>query len=350
MYIYIYDVWCVVQLRRQWCARLGLSKHSSWQIVDEHHRAEWNKIHNINTNIAPPSSSTSAASAVTVPGSTTVTATPESVPLDMNNKKRPLSEQTSGDVNTTEDRSLVSEHVATESEAEGGGTIAANKGRRAASAAATQKLDSLMGLSFPAQDLVTRDDEVSPGQDSDQDLYQTEEEEECLTTLTDSQHREKQEKKIKPEPSEHKPRKRVKTASPTASSSSSGGGGSMMSSAQWKTAAASVAVSSSSSAAGDTGTSNDGTGDINGGGLKMNKSRLGDEEWQQALWGEDRVQAVTKALDRVYDMSLSADNFSLFGNDMIQCFYDVSTVTGEPIRSKTLKYVEHLANRWKVRT
>jgi hypothetical protein len=54
-----------------------------------------------------------------------------------------------------------------------------------------------------------------------------------------------------------------------------------------------------------------------------------------------------KAIDRVYDMSLNQENFDLFGNDMIQCFYDVGTVTGEPVRSKTLKYVEHLANRWK---
>ena len=28
----------------------------------------------------------------------------------------------------------------------------------------------------------------------------------------------------------------------------------------------------------------------------------------------------------------------------------MATVTGEPIRSKTLKYVEHLANRWKYTT
>jgi len=53
---------------------------------------------------------------------------------------------------------------------------------------------------------------------------------------------------------------------------------------------------------------------------------------------------------RVYEMALDADNFNYFGNDMIQCFYDVATVTGEPIRSKTLKYVEHLANRWKYTT
>ena len=60
-----------------------------------------------------------------------------------------------------------------------------------------------------------------------------------------------------------------------------------------------------------------------------------------------RIVAVSKAIDRVYEMSLDQENFDLFGNDMIQCFYDVATVTGEPIRQKTLKYVEHLANRWK---
>jgi len=46
-------------------------------------------------------------------------------------------------------------------------------------------------------------------------------------------------------------------------------------------------------------------------------------------------------------MSINQDNFDLFGNDIIQCFYDIATVTGEPVRKKTLKYVEHLANRWK---
>ncbi|CAM9132428.1 unnamed protein product, partial [Ectocarpus fasciculatus] len=76
-------------------------------------------------------------------------------------------------------------------------------------------------------------------------------------------------------------------------------------------------------------------------------SRLGDREWESAARGEQRLASVNKAIDRVYEMSLADENFELFGNDMIQCFYDVATVTGEPIRSKTLKYVEHLANRWK---
>lgn len=81
--------------------------------------------------------------------------------------------------------------------------------------------------------------------------------------------------------------------------------------------------------------------------LRKRTSRLGDKEWEAAAKGEQRLAAVNKAIDRVYEMSLADENFELFGNDMIQCFYDVATVTGEPIRSKTLKYVEHLANRWK---
>lgn len=79
----------------------------------------------------------------------------------------------------------------------------------------------------------------------------------------------------------------------------------------------------------------------------IRSSRKGDKEWETALWSDVRLPAVIKAIDRVYDMSLNQENFDLFGNDMIQCFYDVGTVTGEPVRSKTLKYVEHLANRWK---
>jgi hypothetical protein len=76
------------------------------------------------------------------------------------------------------------------------------------------------------------------------------------------------------------------------------------------------------------------SGGSGSGGLKKRSSRMGDPEWESALWAEERLAAVTKALDRVYDMSLDDENFHLFGNDMIQCFYDVATVTGEPIRKK----------------
>lgn len=81
--------------------------------------------------------------------------------------------------------------------------------------------------------------------------------------------------------------------------------------------------------------------------LKRMSSRLGDAEWMEADKGEERLAAVSRAIDRIFEMSLKAENFRLFGNDMIQCFYDVGTVTGDPIRKKTLKYLEFLANRWK---
>ena len=41
------------------------------------------------------------------------------------------------------------------------------------------------------------------------------------------------------------------------------------------------------------------------------------------------------------------DDFELFGNDVIQCFGDVATVTADPVRRRALKYVEQLAHRWK---
>ena len=49
----------------------------------------------------------------------------------------------------------------------------------------------------------------------------------------------------------------------------------------------------------------------------------------------------------MFKLSLDEENFNLFGNDMIQCFYDVATVSGEPVRNRALKYVEQLAHRWK---
>ena len=38
---------------------------------------------------------------------------------------------------------------------------------------------------------------------------------------------------------------------------------------------------------------------------------------------------------------------SFFGNDIIQCFYDIATVTGEPVRSQALMFLEQVGNRWK---
>ena len=59
--------------------------------------------------------------------------------------------------------------------------------------------------------------------------------------------------------------------------------------------------------------------------VKRLVSRLGDIEWMEAELGEERLASVSKAIDKIFEMSLSADNFRLFGNDMIQCFYDVGT-------------------------
>ncbi|KAG5189950.1 hypothetical protein JKP88DRAFT_300284 [Tribonema minus] len=60
-----------------------------------------------------------------------------------------------------------------------------------------------------------------------------------------------------------------------------------------------------------------------------------------------RKKAVLRGLDKIFSMAQSEDNFTLFGNDIIQCFYDVASATGEPVRARALMYVEQLAQRWK---
>ena len=47
---------------------------------------------------------------------------------------------------------------------------------------------------------------------------------------------------------------------------------------------------------------------LKGSGLKKRISRLGDKEWENSIWAEERLSAVTKAIDRVYEMSLNEDN------------------------------------------
>ena len=56
---------------------------------------------------------------------------------------------------------------------------------------------------------------------------------------------------------------------------------------------------------------------------------------------------VLRGLDAIFHMAQSDANFALFGNDIVQCFYDVATVTAEPVRARALMYVEQLAQRWK---
>jgi hypothetical protein len=78
-------------------------------------------------------------------------------------------------------------------------------------------------------------------------------------------------------------------------------------------------------------------------------SRVGDAEWMEADIGEERVAAVSKAIDKIFEMSLNAENFRLFGNDMIQCFYDVGT--GKVIyrcyyHDVTVRYTVYVCRQW----
>ncbi|KAH8056715.1 amino acid transmembrane transporter [Aureococcus anophagefferens] len=61
--------------------------------------------------------------------------------------------------------------------------------------------------------------------------------------------------------------------------------------------------------------------------------------------GADGV--VLNGLDAIFAMATEEKNFEHFGNDMVQCFFDVATVTGDPVRSRALMYVEQLAQRWR---
>ena len=276
-----------VQSRKDICNKLGIPMTSTWQEVDEHNLTKWAKEHNVDVELVKK----------------------KRLIRDDNEKSRRAK--------TTENGNADQHDIQ---------TIASTKGRRAASAAATQKMQEQVGTSVNKDFLATADSSepmevIASNGDGDE--------------LGDKS-------EVKPKADE-KPRKRPKTTSighsnnlPSVNISamlaSSSSNTNMMASSKWSPSNMSVVSAS------DTASS----------GLKISKSRLGDMEWQNALWGEERVQAVSKAIDRVYDMSMSEQNFQMFGNDMIQCFYDVATVTGEPIRSKTLKYVEHLANRWKV--
>ena len=63
--------------------------------------------------------------------------------------------------------------------------------------------------------------------------------------------------------------------------------------------------------------------------------------------GNARRKAVLNGLDAIFAMATEEKNFEHFGNDMVQCFFDVATVTGDPVRSRALMYVEQLAQRWR---
>eukprot|EP00935_MAST-01C_sp_MAST-1C-sp1_P002034 g2034.t1 len=80
---------------------------------------------------------------------------------------------------------------------------------------------------------------------------------------------------------------------------------------------------------------------------KMGKPGALEDEWKHCWKPLARKKAIIKGLDRIFSMAQLDENFNLFGNDVIQCFYDVATVSGEPLRRRALMYVEQLAHRWK---
>lgn len=83
---------------------------------------------------------------------------------------------------------------------------------------------------------------------------------------------------------------------------------------------------------------------MSSGPVKYEKSKpSSSRSWQPHA----RKRAVLRGLDAIFALAQSTDNFSLFGNDIIQCFYDVASVTTDPVRARALMYVEQLAQRWK---
>jgi hypothetical protein len=89
--------------------------------------------------------------------------------------------------------------------------------------------------------------------------------------------------------------------------------------------------------------------------LKNSKKRLAQEELWDKIVGEiggtegERTTAVLRGLDFVYRLASNRQNFAEFGADMVQCFYDVATVAPEPVRQKSLKFVEECSQWWKER-
>lgn len=73
------------------------------------------------------------------------------------------------------------------------------------------------------------------------------------------------------------------------------------------------------------------------------------QQWATAFQGQTRRRAVMSGLDAIFSLSSDPQNFDQFGNDAIQCFYDVARVTEDPVRANALMFVEQLARRWRHR-
>jgi len=87
-----------------------------------------------------------------------------------------------------------------------------------------------------------------------------------------------------------------------------------------------------------------------GGGVKkkdVKDVRQRSRDWVICWRSTERRTAVMQALDAIFKLAANEENFQQFGNDVIQCFYDISSVTHDPVRSRALMYVEQLAQRWR---
>ena len=69
--------------------------------------------------------------------------------------------------------------------------------------------------------------------------------------------------------------------------------------------------------------------------------------WKTCWEPHKRKGAVLKGIQFIFKLAQDKENFDYFGNDIIQCFYDIAKVTGEPIRSQSLMFLEQVGNRWK---
>ena len=72
-------------------------------------------------------------------------------------------------------------------------------------------------------------------------------------------------------------------------------------------------------------------------------------QWATAFQGQTRRKAVLSGLDAIAALSSDQANFDQFGNDAIQCFYDVARATEDPVRANALMFVEQLAHKWRHR-
>ena len=71
-------------------------------------------------------------------------------------------------------------------------------------------------------------------------------------------------------------------------------------------------------------------------------------DWKTCWQGRPRLTAVRRGLDYIQRLSYAGTNFSDFGNDTIQVFYDVAKVSGwgaESLRRRCLMYLEQQADR-----